>query len=232
MACHVWYTSTMFIREITKKNPGYDKVFTYHRLMESVRTPEGPACHTGSRTCFYRKLGKEGTEPKDIEPADTGMVGELFHIIKERQRTRTEGSYTSRLFDGGIDRIGKKVIEEAGEVLIAAKNGELSPLAGEMADLWFHSLILLAACGLSPEDVWAELRRPPSSEYLLLDDQPARATPYTPMEVSAKTTSSPALTSAITSGVAWPKMRMVPGPKGIRANTESASVMVRKGARK
>lgn len=121
--------------------------------------PEGPACHTGSRTCFYRKLGRQGMEPKDVDTADAGMVGELFRIIKERQRTRPEGSYTSRLFEGGIDRIGKKVVEEAGEAVIAAKNGEPGPIASEVADLWFHSLVLLAACGLSPEDVWAELRR-------------------------------------------------------------------------
>ncbi|MBI2906220.1 MAG: bifunctional phosphoribosyl-AMP cyclohydrolase/phosphoribosyl-ATP diphosphatase HisIE [Chloroflexi bacterium] len=121
--------------------------------------PEGPTCHTGHRSCFYRKLGEQGTEAKDTQAADTGMVGELFRIIKERQRTRPEGSYASRLFEGGIDRIGRKVVEEAGEAVIAAKNGDLGPIAGEVADLWFHSLMLLAACGLSPEDVWAELRK-------------------------------------------------------------------------
>lgn len=121
--------------------------------------PQGPACHTGERTCFFRELTKEGTKPIDTEIADAGMVGELFKVIRERQRTRPVGSYVSRLLDGGIDRIGKKVVEEATEAVLAAKNGEPEAIASEVADLWFHSLILLAACGLTPEEVWKELRR-------------------------------------------------------------------------
>jgi phosphoribosyl-ATP pyrophosphohydrolase/phosphoribosyl-AMP cyclohydrolase len=65
----------------------------------------------------------------------------------------------ARLVTEGVDRIGKKIGEEATEVIIAAKNAQPTELAHEIADLWFHTLVLLAQQGMSPEDVWAELRQ-------------------------------------------------------------------------
>jgi phosphoribosyl-ATP pyrophosphohydrolase/phosphoribosyl-AMP cyclohydrolase len=121
-----------------------------------VAEPAGPTCHTNQPSCFYRRLDDEAILPPAI-PADP--VRELFAVIQHRQRERPPGSYTSALLEQGVDRIGKKIGEEATEVVIAAKNGDPAPLAQEVADLWYHSLVLLAACGLTPEDVFAVLRQ-------------------------------------------------------------------------
>jgi phosphoribosyl-ATP pyrophosphohydrolase/phosphoribosyl-AMP cyclohydrolase len=121
-----------------------------------VAEPAGPTCHTNQPSCFYRRLDDETILPPAI-PADP--VRELFAVIQHRQRERPPGSYTSALLEQGVDRIGKKIGEEATEVVIAAKNGDPAPLAQEVADLWYHSLVLLAACGLTPEDVFAVLRQ-------------------------------------------------------------------------
>jgi phosphoribosyl-AMP cyclohydrolase / phosphoribosyl-ATP pyrophosphohydrolase len=83
----------------------------------------------------------------------------LFATIKCRQTSADLAtSYVARLLAGGVDRTARKVGEEATEVVIAAKNGDHEELAREMADLWFHSLVLLAQQGVSPDDVWAVLR--------------------------------------------------------------------------
>ena len=123
---------------------------------------QGPACHTGNRTCFFTEMGHSADKEigETAAPAEgAAIVDELFAVIEERKKTKPEGSYVGKLLDGGIDRIGKKVVEEAAESIIAAKNGERGPIAYEVADLWFHSLVLLAASGLTPNDVWQELRR-------------------------------------------------------------------------
>jgi phosphoribosyl-ATP pyrophosphohydrolase/phosphoribosyl-AMP cyclohydrolase len=127
--------------------------------------PAGPTCHTNQPSCFHRRLDDEAVLPP-ASPA--APFAELFAVIEERRRQRPAGSYTTYLFDQGIDKISKKIGEEAAEVIIAAKNGDPAPLAGEVADLWYHSLVLLAAAGLSPEDVLAVLRErrrdtPPTS---------------------------------------------------------------------
>ena len=124
--------------------------------------PEGPVCHTGKQTCFFnypdlreiREASESYSQPSE-EPDD--VLEDLFDVIESRKHEAPEGSYVASLFSQGIDRIGKKVIEEAGEVVIAAKNPELDRVVSEMADLWFHSLILLSARGLTPQDIWEEL---------------------------------------------------------------------------
>ena len=85
------------------------------------------------------------------------MLDELVATIAARARERPAGSYTTRLLEGGVDRIGRKIGEEAAEVIIAAKNGSAAELAWEVADLWYHSLVLLAAVGVDPELVWRQL---------------------------------------------------------------------------
>jgi phosphoribosyl-ATP pyrophosphohydrolase/phosphoribosyl-AMP cyclohydrolase len=100
-----------------------------------------------------------GARPPDGAPLDGRTMEALFAVIQERQRLRPEGSYVAKLLDEGVDRIAKKIGEEATEVVIAAKNGRASEITWEVADLWFHSLILLAASRLSPADVWQELER-------------------------------------------------------------------------
>ena len=123
--------------------------------------PVGPTCHTGERTCYFRTLDGERVAGPAGETAAAGE-GEgdldwLFAIL--RQPRRREGSYTSKLLAEGVDRIGRKIGEEAAEVIIAAKNRSPEELAAETADLWYHSLVLLLDGGLQPEDVYRVLRR-------------------------------------------------------------------------
>ena len=120
--------------------------------------PDGPACHTGETSCFFNLL--DGL-PEDYETHDegSGIVEELFAVIKDRQREMPEASYTAQLLREGVDRIAQKVIEEAGETAIAAVQRDQAALPAEMADLLYHSLALLAASGLAPSDVWEELRK-------------------------------------------------------------------------
>lgn len=123
-------------------------------LLVKVRQ-EGVACHEGDYSCFhYPRTSEEHREWTLAE-----VVGELFHIIKERQANRPEGSYTSYLFNEGVDKIAKKIGEEATEVVIAAKGGEDEQITYEVADLIYHLLVLLANCGLGPDDVSRELAR-------------------------------------------------------------------------
>ena len=83
-------------------------------------------------------------------------LNSLFQVILDRQSHPAEGSYTCYLFSQGLDKILKKVAEESGETIIAAKNGEKAPLCGEVCDLIYHLLVLCAEAGLPLEDVFAE----------------------------------------------------------------------------
>jgi phosphoribosyl-AMP cyclohydrolase / phosphoribosyl-ATP pyrophosphohydrolase len=116
--------------------------------------PIGPTCHTGKPSCFFECLG-------DVPIGETSgeAAAHLFATISSRQGADPETSYVAKLLAEGTDRIAKKIGEEATEVVIAAKNDSDMDLAHEVADLWFHTFVLLAQRGMSPEDVWAELRR-------------------------------------------------------------------------
>jgi phosphoribosyl-ATP pyrophosphohydrolase/phosphoribosyl-AMP cyclohydrolase len=118
--------------------------------------PAGPTCHTGERSCFSRDLAAEAL----AAPAVPGtIVARLADLIRQRGQQQDEGSYTAKLLRGGVDRIGKKIGEEAAEVIIAAKNAAPAELIYEMADLIYHSLVLLENQGVAPEAVWSELER-------------------------------------------------------------------------
>jgi phosphoribosyl-ATP pyrophosphohydrolase/phosphoribosyl-AMP cyclohydrolase len=126
--------------------------------------PAGPTCHTGARSCFDVAPGDE-TTVGGSGPAEQGFdwLERLWATIDERARTRPEGSYTSRLLAGGVDAVARKVAEEATEVVMAAKDdaaaersGAERPraaLAGEVADLLYHTLVLSAERGLPPSEV-------------------------------------------------------------------------------
>jgi len=120
--------------------------------------PDGPACHTGDVSCFFNKL--EGL-PEEYEDTESGpsILGELFAVIKDRQEAMPEGSYTTSLFKDGVPRIAQKVVEEAGETAIAAAIADKENLPGEIADMLYHTLVLLAASGVQPETVYEELRK-------------------------------------------------------------------------
>ena len=119
--------------------------------------PTGPACHTGAVSCFFTDLD---AEPSYAESeAGVGVLEELFAVIKDRQANPTAESYTAKLLASGVGRVAQKVVEEAGESAIAAAQGEKEALAGEVADLLYHTLTLLAAADVSPRDVWEELAK-------------------------------------------------------------------------
>lgn len=115
--------------------------------------PVGPTCHTGARSCFFAPPLASGAG----QVAGVAAVAEVAEVIARRERERPAGSYTTYLFEQGIDKIGKKIGEEAAEVIIAAKNGDPAPLANEAADLLYHLLVMLRACDLPLEEVWQVL---------------------------------------------------------------------------
>lgn len=124
-------------------------------LLVRVR-PQGPTCHTGRQSCFdtlplvQRGLG---------ETPSALVLDELAQVIAERAAQLQPGSYTSALLQAGVDRIARKIGEEAAEVIVAAKNGEPEALAQEAADLLYHLLVLLQACQVELIAVWQVLRQ-------------------------------------------------------------------------
>jgi phosphoribosyl-ATP pyrophosphohydrolase len=102
-------------------------------------------------------LPDAAAEPGDRIGVPPGTLDWLFSIISERQRQMPADSYVAGLLRQGVDRIARKVGEESAEVIIAAKNRSPDELAAEMADLWFHSLVMLADAGMRPEDVYRVL---------------------------------------------------------------------------
>ncbi len=118
--------------------------------------PDGPICHTGNSTCFFTPF----SELPEFEHSDKGpgILEQLYSVIQDRKQERPEGSYTAELFEQGVQRISQKVVEEAGEVAIAGATENQSQLVEEAADLFYHTLVLLSACDLKPDDVWERLR--------------------------------------------------------------------------
>jgi phosphoribosyl-AMP cyclohydrolase / phosphoribosyl-ATP pyrophosphohydrolase len=108
--------------------------------------PLGPACHTGSYSCF------------GVEPELEGVLHDLYSIVEERKEKRPEGSYTAYLFNSGLDKILKKVGEEATETIVAAKNEDSKRLVSETGDLIYHLLVLLVERGITLDEVSRELR--------------------------------------------------------------------------
>jgi len=115
----------------------------------------GPACHTGNRSCFYRKLGEPENTVGGVDYSLT-ILRELEELIKRRKEKPVEGSYTSKLFAEGKEKIYKKFGEEAIEVLVAEGRERI---IHETADLLYHLLVLLVHNGISLGEVMKELRR-------------------------------------------------------------------------
>ncbi len=136
---------------------------------------KGAACHTGHFSCFYRKLDSasinvspddENTDTKNIPSADvvknenkdlSNELNELYNVILDRKVNPKEGSYTNYLFEKGLDKILKKVGEEASEVIIASKNKDNNEIKAEISDLIYHLFVLMVERGLPLEDVYSEL---------------------------------------------------------------------------
>ena len=115
----------------------------------------GAACHTGHYSCFFNPLltlsgGRSST-------MGAAIVQAVYDQVLDRKANPKEGSYTNKLLEKGVDKIGKKVVEEAAEVLIAAKNRSVEEVRFEVADLMYHLTVLLADQGMSWDDIYAEL---------------------------------------------------------------------------
>lgn len=112
--------------------------------------PAGPACHTGAVSCF-----DTGAQQQSLGP----LLDGLYEVIQSRERERPSGSYTTYLFEEGLDKILKKVGEESAETIIAAKNDDDARLTAEAADLVYHLIVLLVARGVSLPSLAQELGR-------------------------------------------------------------------------
>ena len=112
---------------------------------------EGPACHTGAESCFFETV----FENDELPPAFS--YEGLMQLIAGRKTEKKEGSYTSYLFEKGIDKILKKVGEESTEVIVAAKNEDQKETIYEIADLAYHVMVLMTEMGITVDDITAEL---------------------------------------------------------------------------
>lgn len=120
--------------------------------------PDGPACHTGKRSCFFRML-KDGAL-SEIEKTDSSdILQRLMEVTLDRKKNPKEGSYTNYLFQKGEDKILKKVGEEAAEVVIAGKNRSKSEISYETADLMYHLTVMLADNDMTWNDIFDELEK-------------------------------------------------------------------------
>ncbi|WP_255570817.1 bifunctional phosphoribosyl-AMP cyclohydrolase/phosphoribosyl-ATP diphosphatase HisIE [Cohnella sp. CFH 77786] len=117
----------------------------------------GPACHTGAYSCFYRSAEADDATADDAKPDRFAPLAQLEATIAQRDAERTEGSYTTYLFDKGLDKILKKIGEETAEVIIAGKNRDAKELRAEAADLIFHLMVLLREQRIPLDDVLEEL---------------------------------------------------------------------------
>lgn len=113
----------------------------------------GAACHTGNRTCFYTPLFEMDYSEKN----PLRVFENVYDTIMDRKKHPKEGSYTNYLFDKGIDKILKKVGEEATEIVIAAKNPNPEEIKYEIADFLYHVMVLMAERGVTWEDIIKEL---------------------------------------------------------------------------
>lgn len=113
----------------------------------------GPACHTNKYSCFHNVI--QGNEP--IAQNKSAILNEVYSVIMERKHTMPENSYVAKKMKEGIDRILKKIGEEAGETIIAAKNADPEEIGWEMADLIFHMFLVLGYYDLSPDIIYDKL---------------------------------------------------------------------------
>lgn len=134
-------------------------------LLVKVEQQEA-ACHTGHYSCFYRELSKDGVsetaktvfDPEKAYGDNSKILREVYDVIVDRTINPKEGSYTNYLFTKGLDKILKKVGEEAAEVIIAAKNKSKDEIRYEISDLFYHILVLMVERGLELDDIYNELK--------------------------------------------------------------------------
>ena len=111
---------------------------------------KGPACHTGSESCFFNPVYQSETQ-QDFS------LEALYELLKGRKTNPKEGSYTTYLYQKGIDKILKKVGEECTEVIVAGKGGDRAETIFEISDLAYHVMVLMVEMGIEPKDIFAQL---------------------------------------------------------------------------
>lgn len=133
--------------------------------------PDGPACHTGETDCFFQTMFKDKSllDDKSIKEDFGGLIADVRRLLQERKAQMPEGSYSTYLFSKGLDKILKKIGEEATETVIAALGDDREELKGELCDLLFHMLVLMVEKNISLED----LRRVMAERYRSDDKQSA-----------------------------------------------------------
>ena len=121
---------------------------------------DGPACHLGTESCFENPVFEteiENEEKKKDWTRDSFQISDLYQLLRQRKEERPQGSYTSYLFEKGLDKILKKVGEECTEVIIAAKAEDKRETVYEIADLCYHVLVLMTEQGITPAEIADEL---------------------------------------------------------------------------
>lgn len=133
-------------------------------LLVTVEQRGDGACHTGERTCFYRSLDVAGAaDAGKVAEMERGprrlgdVLEELAAVLEQRKRDLPEGSYTAKLLSGPQDKLLKKIAEESGEVIIAARDHDVAQTRYEAGDLLYHLLVVLAREGVTPDDLAAEM---------------------------------------------------------------------------
>ena len=119
--------------------------------------PTGPACHTGADSCFFRQWEDGRLKRTKKSATNSDILDRVYSVILDRKRRPLKGSYVSSLFKGGRDRILKKIGEEAGELIISSKNSKKSEIVWEVADLWFHTLVMMGYHNVTLQDIYKEL---------------------------------------------------------------------------
>ncbi|HCG90249.1 MAG TPA: bifunctional phosphoribosyl-AMP cyclohydrolase/phosphoribosyl-ATP pyrophosphatase [Dehalococcoidia bacterium] len=118
--------------------------------------PEGPVCHTGAVSCFFNKIVDVPNSYEQAKPS-SGILEELFGLIQDRKKSLPVNSYTTELFNSGIDRIAQKVIEEAGETALASLRDNKDNVVEETCDLIYHLLVLLSESGIGLNQIWEKM---------------------------------------------------------------------------
>lgn len=125
----------------------------------------GAACHEGTFTCFSRPFGQNESEgirvfnPDTVYGSTPAILHDLYRVIMDRKANPKEGAYTTYLFEKGQDKILKKVGEECAETIIGSKNNNKEEILYEMADLWYHCLVLLGYHNITPAELLGELQK-------------------------------------------------------------------------
>ncbi|MBU4362364.1 bifunctional phosphoribosyl-AMP cyclohydrolase/phosphoribosyl-ATP diphosphatase HisIE [bacterium] len=145
---------------------------------------KGVACHTGNYSCFFKEIKSDKIEEINVEPScllqkeqagkikssqgesrgeqseiDSEIINEIYQVIQNRKLNYKSDSYVCKLLANSEDLLPKKIGEEAVEVIIALKDKDKSAIIYEVADLWFHTLVALGSCNISPQDVFKELKK-------------------------------------------------------------------------